>query len=187
MLLEAAEQTSATPVYAGQLTYDAMRIGAAPRRIAASLERDRRALRLAADGRLRRARRGPRGAATDGRRSSSPTRSRRSAPCATRAEAAADAATLFAREGREDSARRAAARSAELYRLGEGAPPPRHRGPRARGDVALTRREQQLVDLARQGLTNAQIAERLVLSVRTVESHLYRAMQKLGATDRRQL
>ncbi len=31
------------------------------------------------------------------------------------------------------------------------------------------------------------IAERLVLSVRTVESHVYRAMTKLGVSDRREL
>jgi DNA-binding NarL/FixJ family response regulator len=43
------------------------------------------------------------------------------------------------------------------------------------------------VELARQGLSNPEIAERLVLSVRTVESHLYRAMEKLGVIDRRDL
>jgi len=56
-----------------------------------------------------------------------------------------------------------------------------------RDAVGLTRREAQLVELAKQGLTNPEIAERLVLSVRTVESHLYRAMQKLGISDRRDL
>jgi hypothetical protein len=40
---------------------------------------------------------------------------------------------------------------------------------------------------ARLGLSNAEIADRLVLSVRTVESHIYRAMQKLGVSDRRDL
>lgn len=48
-------------------------------------------------------------------------------------------------------------------------------------------REAQLVELAKQGLANVQIAERLVLSTRTVESHLYRAMQKLGVRNRREL
>ena len=32
-----------------------------------------------------------------------------------------------------------------------------------------------------------QVPERLVLSKRTVESHMYRAMQKLGISDRREL
>ena len=53
--------------------------------------------------------------------------------------------------------------------------------------AALTARESQLVQLASQGISNADVVERLVLSVRTVESHLYRAMQKLGVSDRRQL
>ena len=43
------------------------------------------------------------------------------------------------------------------------------------------------MELASKGLTNAQIADRLVLSVRTVETHIYRAMQKLGVSDRREL
>jgi DNA-binding NarL/FixJ family response regulator len=53
--------------------------------------------------------------------------------------------------------------------------------------VALTRREAQLVELAAQGLSNNEMADRLVLSVRTVETHLYRAMQKRGVRDRREL
>jgi DNA-binding NarL/FixJ family response regulator len=53
--------------------------------------------------------------------------------------------------------------------------------------VELTPREAQLIDLASQGLSNAEIADRLVLSVRTVETHLYRGMQKLGVSDRREL
>ncbi|MCA5892128.1 LuxR C-terminal-related transcriptional regulator [Isoptericola sp. NEAU-Y5] len=53
--------------------------------------------------------------------------------------------------------------------------------------AGLTAREAEIVALAREGLTNREIASRLFLSVRTVESHLYRAMQKLGVSDRRQL
>jgi DNA-binding NarL/FixJ family response regulator len=53
--------------------------------------------------------------------------------------------------------------------------------------VKLTQREAQLVKMASEGLSNPEIAERLVLSVRTIESHLYRAMQKLGVNDRRDL
>jgi len=48
----------------------------------------------------------------------------------------------------------------------------------------LTRREQEVAALACQGLSNADIAERLVVSVRTVESHLYSAYGKLGVSDR---
>jgi DNA-binding NarL/FixJ family response regulator len=41
--------------------------------------------------------------------------------------------------------------------------------------------------LAASGLTNHQIAERLVVSVRTVESHLYHAFDKLGVANRAEL
>ena len=101
-------------------------------------------------------------------------------------EAAAGAVPIFLKQGRQDSARRAAARARELYQEGQGGPPLRFDGLDAAA-VALTAREAQLVALASRGLTNAEIADRLVLSVRTVESHIYRAMQKLGVNDRRDL
>lgn len=44
----------------------------------------------------------------------------------------------------------------------------------------LTDREYQVSRLAGEGLANREIARELFLSVRTVESHLYRAMAKLG-------
>jgi DNA-binding NarL/FixJ family response regulator len=102
------------------------------------------------------------------------------------AEAASEAAVAFLSHGREDSARRAAARARELHPPDQGGVLPPIDGLDATA-VDLTRREAQLVDLAREGLSNAEIADRLVLSVRTVETHLYRGMQKLGISDRRDL
>lgn len=61
------------------------------------------------------------------------------------------------------------------------------RGPRAetRSNVAgLTPRQVEVVDLVAEGLTNAQIAERLVLSVRTVDHHVSAVLQKLGVAGR---
>jgi len=101
-------------------------------------------------------------------------------------EAAAQAAQCFLDAGRRDSGRRAAARSRELFVAGQGAPMPIIDG-LERDAVELTRRESELVEMARVGLSNGEIAERLVLSKRTVESHMYRAMQKLGVGDRRKL
>jgi DNA-binding NarL/FixJ family response regulator len=101
-------------------------------------------------------------------------------------EAASEAATVFVAQGRDDSARRAAARARDLHAPGQDAPLPTIDGLDAAA-VELTPREAQLIELARQGLSNAQIAERLVISVRTAETHLYRGMQKLGVSDRRDL
>jgi DNA-binding NarL/FixJ family response regulator len=41
--------------------------------------------------------------------------------------------------------------------------------------------------VAAEGLTNRQIAARLDVSVRTVESHIYRACTRLGLPDRASL
>jgi DNA-binding NarL/FixJ family response regulator len=51
----------------------------------------------------------------------------------------------------------------------------------------LTPQELQIVQLAAQGLSNREIGDRLYLSHRTVESHLYRVFPKLGVTSRAQL
>ncbi len=55
------------------------------------------------------------------------------------------------------------------------------------GAGVLTRREQEVAGLAAGGLSSKAIAERLVLSVRTVDSHLSRAYSKLGVHSREEL
>jgi DNA-binding CsgD family transcriptional regulator len=102
------------------------------------------------------------------------------------AEAAALAAVAFAQEGREDSARRATAMSGRFRQECEDVWSPVLAAVEL-APAELTRREQEIVSLAAGGATNAEIAERLFLSVRTVESHLYRAMRKLGVGTREEL
>ncbi|MEU5879391.1 response regulator transcription factor [Spirillospora sp. NPDC047279] len=51
----------------------------------------------------------------------------------------------------------------------------------------LTNREREAVVLAAQGLSNDQIAERMVISPVTAKTHINRAMAKLQARDRAQL
>lgn len=53
--------------------------------------------------------------------------------------------------------------------------------------VTLTEREKEVGRLAASGLSNAEIATRLVLSIRTVESHMHRIMRKLDVSNRRGL
>jgi DNA-binding CsgD family transcriptional regulator len=51
----------------------------------------------------------------------------------------------------------------------------------------LSDREREVALLARAGLSNRQIAAHLVLSVRTIENHMSRALRKLGYTNRTEL
>jgi DNA-binding NarL/FixJ family response regulator len=52
---------------------------------------------------------------------------------------------------------------------------------------ALTNREREITALVAHGLSNDEIAARMVLSPTTVKTHVSRAMTKLGAHDRAQL
>jgi DNA-binding CsgD family transcriptional regulator len=49
---------------------------------------------------------------------------------------------------------------------------------------ALTQRQQAIVDLVAEGLTNSQIGQRLFISTDTVKTHLVRAFRKTGAVSR---
>lgn len=62
-------------------------------------------------------------------------------------------------------------------------PAPAVRTPAAR----LTRREREVAELVAQGLGNREIAERLVLAKRTVDSHIEHIFSKLGFTSRAQI
>ncbi len=51
----------------------------------------------------------------------------------------------------------------------------------------LTRREQQVAELVADGLSNKEIAARLVIARRTAEGHVERILRKLGFSSRAQL
>ena len=85
-----------------------------------------------------------------------------------------EAALLFDRLG----ATAAAARARAILR-DAGARVPRARDS-ARHPDGLTRREDEVLALLRDGLSDAQIAERLVISRRTAEHHVASVLAKLG-------
>jgi DNA-binding NarL/FixJ family response regulator len=100
-------------------------------------------------------------------------------------DAAAQAAALAAAHGRRGAASLASARAQRLAQACEGARTPALAAVAA--PLPLTAREREIATLAADGLSNRQIAERLTVSVRTVEGHLYRACTKLGVTHRADL
>ena len=74
--------------------------------------------------------------------------------------------------------------SAVALALGEGptagTPTPPPSGP-------LTRRQREVADLVAQGLTDREIAARLVISPRTAESHVEQILTRLGFRSRAQI
>jgi DNA-binding NarL/FixJ family response regulator len=52
------------------------------------------------------------------------------------------------------------------------------------GAGSLSPREQEILDLVRQGLTNAEIAQTLFVSVSTVKVHMRHIFEKLGVRTR---
>jgi DNA-binding CsgD family transcriptional regulator len=101
-------------------------------------------------------------------------------------EAAVEAAREFIAQGRMDSARRAVTIARDHHHTDGGGAFPVIDGLDGVA-IELTRREAQIATLAARGLTNQEIADELVLSVRTVETYVYRAMTKRGVANRHEL
>jgi DNA-binding CsgD family transcriptional regulator len=100
------------------------------------------------------------------------------------AEAAAQAAAAFRVLGMPARASAAQARATMLWQRC-----PHVRTPALYNLLApdLTGRQIQVAQLAASGLSNRQIADQLVVSVRTIENHLGEVYRKLGINDRTQL
>jgi DNA-binding CsgD family transcriptional regulator len=103
-------------------------------------------------------------------------RQRRPADSRAHLRAARDAFDAFDATPWADRARR------ELRASGDNS-----RRPTADKVDQLTPQELQIIELAAEGLSNREIGQRLYLSHRTIESHLYRVYPKLGITSRGQL
>ena len=100
-------------------------------------------------------------------------------------DAAAQAALAYRSQGLRGSALGCAARADALAEQCGGAWTPALR--QVSEPVPLTDREREIVMLIGEGLSNRAVAERLTLSVRTVESHIYRAMSRTGTISRDEL
>ena len=105
--------------------------------------------------------------------------------CVAAVDAAAHAALVYRSQGLRGSALGCATRADALAEQCGGASTPALR--QASEPVPLTDREREIVMMIGAGLSNRAIAERLTVSVRTVESHIYRAMAKTGTTSRDEL
>ena len=70
------------------------------------------------------------------------------------------------------------------YALGEQAKPV---GSVPGEDAVLTRREREIAELVAQGLSNREIASRLVIAQRTAEGHVEHILVKLGFSSRAQI
>ncbi|MFF0492653.1 LuxR C-terminal-related transcriptional regulator [Nocardia sp. NPDC004068] len=101
------------------------------------------------------------------------------------ADAAAQAVPIHDRAGRRRLSAEAAARALQLAARCDGAATPAITA--AAQPLPITAREREITAHVARGLSNREIAERLGVSVRTVEGHIYRACTKLDAEDRDQL
>lgn len=101
------------------------------------------------------------------------------------AEAASDASSELRRQGDQRAGAALANRSKQLVERCPGVRTPSL----APADVAvpLSKREREVASLAAGGLSSQEIADRLFLSIRTVDNHLQKAYAKLGVNRRDQL
>ena len=100
------------------------------------------------------------------------------------ADVAAQAAVAFSRKQQRKRSLHAAALAQQLATDCGGLCTPALRNPIGQ---PLTGRQREIIELVAAGLSNKEIADRLVTSVRTVEGHVYRAYQRLGAGSREEL
>lgn len=91
------------------------------------------------------------------------------------------------RDGLDAARRRGGAALAELALAELRAAGGRPRRQRSTGLEALTPRERQVAELAAAGFANAEIAERIFVTRRTVEAHMRSIFRKLGVSRRQQL
>ncbi len=103
----------------------------------------------------------------------------------TAADAAAQAAVMLTGAQLRNRGLSAASIAAQLAAECGGLCTPATRSPVS--PTPLTGRQREVAELVAAGLSNKEIADRLVTSVRTVEGHLYRACQRVGATSRAHL
>ncbi len=100
------------------------------------------------------------------------------------ADAAAQASVAFTEGQQRKRGLYAAALARELAAECGGLCTPALRTPMG---IKLSGRQRDVVELVVAGLSNREIADRLVMSVRTVEGHVYRACQRVGAQSREEL
>lgn len=100
-------------------------------------------------------------------------------------DAAAHAAMAYRRQNLRGSAYGSAARAKALAEQCGGASTPALC--QVVEPLPLTAREREIVMLIGAGLSSRAVAERLTVSVRTVEGHIYQAMKKTGAATRDEL
>jgi DNA-binding CsgD family transcriptional regulator len=100
------------------------------------------------------------------------------------ADAAAQAAREHARTGQRGKEIKSSTRAHWLASQHEIRTPAVHS---VAQPLPISDREREIANLVAAGLSNRQIADRLVVSVRTVEGHVYRIFAKLGIERREQL